>query len=204
MAMILTNCLLRGLQARCPIWPNYYWQQVILPNHLEIRYCCCCHADHYAAAAAAADDARGLCAADDVVVVAVVVALNRFALSGVVGHRRRRSTTQTRLAAAVKSRKASFRRLPVRIGEVSFPRALCCHATHTHARTHSQTRSTRDSTKRTEFQGVAPEYSRRKTTMKTKKPKPIHYHRASLIMCWRLSSSCCVVSWWWPDSCSCV
>lgn len=145
MAMILTNCLLRDRQARRPIWPNYYLQQVILPNHLEIRYCCCCcHADHDDHdAAAAADDARGLCAADDVVVVAVAVgALNRFALSGVVGHRRRRSTTQTRLAAAVKSRKASFRRLPVRIGEVSFPRALCCHATHTHARTHSQTRST--------------------------------------------------------------
>lgn len=199
MAMISTNCLLRGLQAHRPIWPNYYWQQVILPNHLEIRYCCCCHADHADHDdAAAADDARGLCAADDVVVVAVV-ALNRFALSGVVGHRRRRSTTQTRLAAAVKSREASFRRLPVRIGEVSFPRALCCHATHTHARTHSQTRSTRDSTERTKFlrggcfgTEAAPEYSRRKT-MKTKKPKPIHYHRASLIMCWRLSSSCVVL-----------
>lgn len=85
-----------------------------------IHFYCCrwCHqlaVDH--AAVADADAMQELC---DVTVVGVMVTI---ALSWAVCHRRRRGTTQTRLAAAAKSREASFRMLAL-IEEVSFPPLL--------------------------------------------------------------------------------
>lgn len=87
------------------------------------RWCYQLAVDHAAVgdavAGADADVMQELC---DVTVVGVMVTTT-IALSWAVCHRRRRGTTQTRLAAAAKSREASFRMLAL-IEEVSFPPLL--------------------------------------------------------------------------------